>query len=97
MQKQEIEKKVESIHSKLGEDAHLYSLFINNVIAYFRKEYLVEDYDINNLEEDVCNLANSYLSMEKYKSFNDKLNDDELSFIAALMTNYLECLINEKI
>lgn len=97
MKEEEIEKKVTSIHAKLGEDAYLIGLFTNNIISYFKNEYMIDDYDVNNLEEDVCNLVNDYLSMKQYKPFNDKLNDDELSFITALITEFLECLINEQI
>ena len=96
MEEKEIEIKLTEIHNKLGNDSHLCSSFTKSILTYFKKEYLTEDYDfVNNIDNDMCNIVNDYLSMEKYISFNYKLNEDDLSFITAMMINYLEGYINE--
>lgn len=96
MEEKEIEIKLTEIHKKLGNDSHLCNSFTKRILYYFKKEYLTEDYDfVNNVNNDMCNLVNDYLSTEKYISFHYKLNEDDLSFIAAMMINYLEGYVNE--
>lgn len=96
MKEKEIEIKLTEIHNKLGKDSRLCSSFTKSILTYFKKEYLTEDYDfVNNVNNDMCNIVNDYLSMEKYISFHYKLNEDDLSFITAMMINYLEGYVNE--
>lgn len=61
------------------------SLILTNYIEYigkyFLKEYHINNYDYDNLLNDICEIANNSLQLEPFNKLNDILNQDEIEVI----------------
>lgn len=61
------------------------SLILTNYIEYigkyFFEEYHINNYDYDNLLNDICEIANNFLQLEPFNKLNDILNQDEIEVI----------------
>lgn len=67
--------------------------FNQSILDYFYSEYFSEDYDIKNIEEDVCDIGNSLLNQDKYAILHDILNNDEIELDVSIVVNDIETYI----
>lgn len=67
--------------------------YSKSIQKYFLTEYLIDDYNIINLETDMSEIGNHFLNSNKYKLLNELLTDDELTLILSVITNEIEDFI----
>jgi hypothetical protein len=67
--------------------------YSKSIQKYFLTEYLIDDYDIINLETDMSEIGNNFINSNKYKLLNKILTDDELTLILSVITNEIEDFI----
>lgn len=85
---------LDKIIDKTG-DVKILHDFNQSILKYFYSEYFSEDYDIKNIEEDICNIGNSLLNQDKYAILHDILNNDEIELDVSIVVNDIEEYIME--
>ena len=68
-------------------DTEILTKYLKSIQKYFVKEY---DYDKNNFEQNVVDIANALLSQEKYNKLSNVLNKDDLELVVAIIANEIE-------
>lgn len=77
---------------KMTGDTKIIKDFSHEIINYFMLEFYTEDYDMNNFDNDICNIANGLIEKNKYKKLH-KLTNDELELVVSVCANSLEEMI----
>lgn len=70
--------------------------YSRSIQKYFLTEYLIDDYDLINLEIDMSKIGNNFLHNNKYKLLTKILTDDELTLILSVITNEIEFFIKNQ-
>lgn len=69
--------------------------FNDSIMTYFFYEFFHEDYDIKDLENDICNIGNMFLAQDSFNSLHKCLNNEDIELDVAIVVNDLEDFLLE--
>lgn len=87
------EKRVMLILNKIIEETGSIDIlknFNNSIMNYFFAEYFNEDYEMENLVQDICDIGNAFLENEKYAILHKVLNQEDLDIDVSIIVNEIE-------
>ena len=64
--------------------------FNDSIMTYFFHEFFHEDYDIKDLDYDICNIGNMFLAQDTFNSLHKCLNNEDIELDVAVVVNDLE-------